>query len=314
MINKNNNIVKNNEIKRLPLKSDYVFKRIFASEENNSILKAFLEAVLDTKIKNVEVKNPELTPDMADEKLGILDIKVDIDGKKIVDVEMQVSNEYNFRQRTMTYISKLASEQLKAGNKYEMQKEIIAINILNFSYLDRNAYHSVAEMRYRKTKPEEYVELNINPEEEVLTDTFEVHFIELEKFKKKNPDCSTKLAQWLWLIEGSEEKMAEAAKENKEVKKAIDELEKISLSPEERQRYEDREWAIMRYNSEVRANYEHGHKAGEEFGKKQGIEIGEAKGKKEEKLAVAKKLKEMNLSVEQIMQATELTKEEIEKL
>ena len=118
MINKNNNIVKNNEIKRLPLKSDYVFKRIFASEENNSILKAFLEAVLDTKIKNVEVKNPELTPDMADEKLGILDIKVDIDGKKIVDVEMQVSNEYNFRQRTMTYISKLASEQLKAGNKY----------------------------------------------------------------------------------------------------------------------------------------------------------------------------------------------------
>ena len=65
--------------------------------------------------------------------------------------------------------------------------------------------------------------------------------------------------------------MAEAAKENKEVKKAIDELEKISLSPEERQRYEDREWAIMRYNSEVRANYEHGHKAGEEFGEKKRI-------------------------------------------
>ena len=136
----------------------------------------------------------------------------------------------------------------------------------------------------------------------------------LEKFKKKNPNCSTKLAQWLWLIEGSEEKMAEAAKENKEVKKAIDELEKISLSPEERQRYEDRERAIMRYNSEVRANYEHGHKAGEEFGKKQGIEIGEAKGKKEEKLAVAKKMKEDGLTVDIIMKYTDITKEEIEKL
>ncbi len=96
--------------------------------------------------------------------------------------------------------------------------------------------------------------------------------------------------------------MAEAAKENKEVKKAIDELEKISLSPEERQRYEDREWAIMRYNSEVRANYEHGHKAGEED------------GKKEEKLAVAKKMKELKLPIEQIIQITELSKEEIEKL
>ena len=191
----------------------------------------------------------------------------------------------------MTYISKLASEQLKAGNKYEMQKEIIAINILNFSYLDRNAYHSVAEMRYRKTKPEEYVELNINPEEEVLTDTFQVHFIELEKFKKKNPDCSTKLAQWLWLIEGSEEKMAEAAKENKEVKKAIDELDKISLSPEERQRYEDREWAIMRYNSEVRANYEHGHKAGEEFGEKKRISKRQKSWKKRRKASCRQKIK-----------------------
>ena len=100
--------------------------------------------------------------------------------------------------------------------------------------------------------------------------------------------------------------MAEAAKENKEVKKAIDELEKISLSPEERQRYEDREWAIMRYNSEVRANYEHGHKDGE----KNGL----AKGKKEEKLAVAKKMKKLKLPVEQIMQITELSKEEIENL
>ena len=100
--------------------------------------------------------------------------------------------------------------------------------------------------------------------------------------------------------------MAEAAKENKEVKKAIDELDKISLSPEERQRYEDREWAIMRYNSEVRANYEHGHKDGE----KNGL----AKGKKEEKLAVAKKMKEDGLTVDIIMKYTDLTKEEIEKL
>ena len=28
--------------------------------------------------------------------------------------------------------------------------------------------------------------------------------IELPKFKEKNPDCNTKLEQWLWLIDGSE--------------------------------------------------------------------------------------------------------------
>ena len=32
-----------------------------------------------------------------------------------------------------------------------------------------------------------------------------MHFIELPKFKEKNPDCNTKLEQWLWLIDGSKE-------------------------------------------------------------------------------------------------------------
>ena len=41
---------------------------------------------------------------------------------------------------------------------------------------------------------------------------------------------------------------------------------------------------------------------------------GLAKGKKEEKLAVAKKMKTKGLTTEEIMEYTELSKEEIEKL
>ena len=41
---------------------------------------------------------------------------------------------------------------------------------------------------------------------------------------------------------------------------------------------------------------------------------GLAKGKKEEKLAVAKKMKTKGLTTEEIMEYAELTKEEIEKL
>ena len=47
------------KVTRLPLTSDYVFKRIFAREENNSMLKDFLEAILNIHINKVEVKNPE---------------------------------------------------------------------------------------------------------------------------------------------------------------------------------------------------------------------------------------------------------------
>ena len=49
---KENNIgTKDTKITRLPLTSDYVFKRIFAREENNSMLKDFLEAILNIHIK-----------------------------------------------------------------------------------------------------------------------------------------------------------------------------------------------------------------------------------------------------------------------
>ncbi len=44
-LKENNSVVEFQKVTRLPLTSDYVFKRIFAREENNSMLKDFLEAI-----------------------------------------------------------------------------------------------------------------------------------------------------------------------------------------------------------------------------------------------------------------------------
>ncbi len=218
-LKKNNNVTEDTKVTRLPLTSDYVFKRIFAREENNSMLKDFLEAILNIHINKVEVKNPELTPNMADEKLGILDLKLDIDNEKVVDVEIR--NEHNIKERSSTYLSKkFAAEQLKAKQNYKELKKIITINILKYNYIERNAYHSIARMKYEHTNPIEFVDMGYNEEEEEATNTFEMHFIELPKFKQKNPECNTKLEQWLWLIDGSEEeKVKMSAKENEEINK-----------------------------------------------------------------------------------------------
>ena len=48
--------------------------------------------------------------------------------------------------------------------------------------------------------------------------------------------------------------------------------------------------------------------------KRNGLAKGKKVGKREEKLAVAKKMKTKGLTTEEIMEYTELTKEEIEKL
>ena len=140
-------------------------------------------------------------------------------------------------------------------------------------------------------------------EEEEATNTFEMHFIELPKFKQKNPDCNTKLEQWLWLIDGSEEeKVKMSAKENEEINKTVKELNKISQDPDEVAKYEEREWSIMRYNVEMKTN--------RELGEKEGRKEGEKKTKEK----IVKALKNMNLSIEQIAQAVELTKKEVEAI
>ena len=59
---------KNKPNKRLPLNSDIVFKRVFSKEENKELLKSLLQAILNIKIKSIEVKNPEIPRDLADSK------------------------------------------------------------------------------------------------------------------------------------------------------------------------------------------------------------------------------------------------------
>ena len=169
--------------------------------------------------------------------------------------------------------------------------------------MERNSYHSIARMKYENTKPIEFVDMGYKKEEEEATNTFEMHFIELPKFKQKNPDCNTKLEQWLWLIDGSkEEKVEMSAKENEEVDKTVKELNKLSQNPDEVAKYEEREWSIMRYDVEMKTNRELGEKAGEK------------RGRENEKRNVVKNLHKLNIPIEKIAKAVELSEKEVEEI
>ena len=168
--------------------------------------------------------------------------------------------------------------------------------------MERNSYHSIARMKYENTKPIEFVDMGYKKEEEEATNTFEMHFIELPKFKQKNPDCNTKLEQWLWLIDGSKEKVEMSAKENEEIDKTVKELNKLSQNPDEVAKYEEREWSIMRYDVEMKTNRELGEKAGEK------------RGRENEKRNVVKNLHKLNIPIEKIAKAVELSEKEVEEI
>ena len=288
--------------KRLELTNDYVFKKIFAKPENNIELKELLEAILNIKINKVEVKNPEISKNYQDEKLGILDIRAHINDDTIVDIEMQVANVYTIINRNISYSSRIITEQLQVGDSYKFLKKIISINILGENLLKRNSYHSIAHMKFEKTEKEKYVDMGFEEEQEELTDKIEVHYIELKKFLKKNPGISNKLEQWLWLILGEEEKVKMASKENKKIEKVVKDLDEMSADENERLEAYKRKLAVWDYNVSIAEATERG--------KLEGVE----EGKEEEKLEIAKKLKQKGMDTKAIMEVTGLTKEKIEKL
>lgn len=295
-----------NNLELLPLTDDYIFKRVFAYKGNESVLKDFLEALLKIEIKGIKITNPEIIPYEKGEKRGLLDIKAEINDGTMLDVEMQMKNERNTDERATEYMGKMISEQLQVGEDYQNLKKSIVIFITNYNFLKRNSYHSVGRMKFDKTLKDEYVNMGYEKEDEVASKYIEVHYIELPKFKKKELSKFTKLDQWMCIFTQNKEGIMLAEKENKEIKRAINTLDFLSKDPKERERHNS--IVMAEYN---RLTSEHNFfEAGVEEGIKKGIE----KGKKEGIIKIAKAMLEKNIPIETIMEITELTKEEIEKL
>ena len=269
--------------KDAPLLDDYVFKRTFTRDDPNGILRDFLESVLKIKLRNVQVLNAEIPKDILDERGSVLDIRAELDNTKIVDIEMQVQDQGNISKRSTVYMSKNIATQIKTSEDYQGLKPSIVINILNFNRYKRNSYHSIAHMKFEKTSKEEYVDLGYKEEDQLATDVLEMHFIELPKFIKKNPEIKTKLDEWLWLIAGREDKVEMSKLDNPEVKKAMKLVDEIMADPKEREIIEARAMAKFNYDSGVAYAKEQGKKERNK-GRNKAAELMKARKQRKERM------------------------------
>lgn len=84
-------------------KLDIIFKKLFTSDDD--ILMAFVADILDipkSDIKQIKVENPNVLPSMINGKQSQLDLKMSVDDK-IVNVEIQLCDKGNFRDRSLYY-------------------------------------------------------------------------------------------------------------------------------------------------------------------------------------------------------------------
>lgn len=274
-------------------KIDFVFKKIFGSEEHPEILISFLNAVLKPikPIVSVNIKNSDLEKDYIEDKFSRLDVKAITSNNEIINIEIQLKNEYNMIQRSLYYWSKLYEEQLTEGDRYDKLCRTVCINILDFRYLKNDRFHNGYRLKEIETNEE-------------LTDLEEIHFIEIPKLKKfeRAEEVVDLLEGWVEFLRDPEsEVIRKLEMSNKEIREAKDELYRLSRNSKERELYYMREKSLKDEISAL-AN-------AEEKGMQKGLE----QGMKEKAIEIAKSLLDI-LDVETIALKTGLQIEEIENL
>ena len=280
-------------------KMDFVFKNIFGSEKNPKILISFLNATLKPKdlITKVEIKNTDINKEYIEDKFSRLDVKATTSNDEIINIEIQLKNEYNMIKRSLYYWSKLYSEQLNEGEDYNVLKRTICINILNFKYLKTRKYHSGYRLK----------EIYSNEE---LTNVAEIHFIEIPKLEE-GTDEKDLLVAWIEFLKDPEsEKVRSLEMSIEEIREAKDELIRMSNDDTQREIYEMRAKTLKDKISALNQ----AERKGIEKGIKKGIEKGMEKGKKEKAIEIAKSLLNIGLDVEMISSTTGLTIDEINSI
>ena len=268
-------------------KVDFVFKNIFGSEKHPEILISFLNAILKPMIPivSVEIKGTEMTKQFIDDKYSRLDVKATTSNNEIINIEIQLKDEYNMIKRSLYYLSKMYEEQLGEGEDYSNLKRTICINILNFKYLKTENFHTGYRLKEIHTHEE-------------LTDVIEMHFIEIPKLPEE-ADVTDMLVAWTEFLRDPEsEKVRNLELSIKEVREAKDELIRMSNNEEQRSLYEMR---AKIFKDKVSAL----NKA-----RREGID----EGSNERALKIARNLLETGMTEEQIAELAELGIEEIKRL
>jgi predicted transposase/invertase (TIGR01784 family) len=122
-------------------KTDFVFQRIFGSEDHTPALVGFLNDVLELdgahRIASVMLLPPEQRPKVSELKYSIVDVKcVDAGGTTYI-VEMQVLNVEAFEKRVVYNVAKAYTNQLGTSTDYPELDDVIGISICNFELWPR---------------------------------------------------------------------------------------------------------------------------------------------------------------------------------
>ncbi len=136
----------------VPLTNDYLFRALL--QKNNKVLRGLICSLLHLSLKDVHtavITNPIELGTTIDDKTFILDIKVSLNDDTLINLEMQVINEHNWPERSLSYLCR-SFDSLKSGELYQNVRPVIQIGILNFTLLpDHPEFYATYKLLNVKT-------------------------------------------------------------------------------------------------------------------------------------------------------------------
>lgn len=262
---------KKENIRLLAPKLDVVFHALFR-EDNKDLLGKLISAVMDEDVKVVTTdKNRYVDTEESEEKLGIMDLRVELEGGIQCVVEIQLQPQQFENERMLYYWADAYKRQALRGKKYLTLNRTISIVILD---------HEIKEL---KGIEEVGVKWQIRDEKtgkRVLTDRLEIIIIELPKVKRiYGKDTENKILQWMMFLDNpNKEEVIQIMGVNKDIKKAIEELEQVSGDAKLQRIAELRQKAIWDENAALAYASDNGYKVGLEKGQEEGMKEGKKEG------------------------------------
>ena len=252
------------------LTNDFAFKKTF---RNKIALTGLLSSLLDIpagEITSLEFPDTFLHGEYAEDREGILDVKVHLNHCKKVNIEIQLLSHPFWEERSLFYISRMYTEDFLKGQNYDALEECIHISILGFPQKGAEHFYSVIRLMDDKTGW-------------VYSGKISLRVLYLNQLDScSEEEKQTEVYHWARLISARDwEVLKDMAKRNRYMKEAVEELERLNADKELRYLYLERLKAASdeaTMQSYYKRLAEDAQKNGLERGLSQGLEQGLSQG------------------------------------
>lgn len=281
------------EERYISLLTDFGFKRIFGTDPNKELLINFLNSLFDGEevIKDVKYLNSENVGDVYTERKAIFDVYCENEkGEKFI-VEMQNAYQTYFKDRSLFYSTFPIREQATKGSDWNFcLKKVYVVALLNYKMSDEafdssDTIHTIALMDTKTNK--------------VFNTKLMFKYVEVGRFDKTDEELTSLSDKWMYVLKNlSRLDNRPAALREKIFSKLFAAASVARFTPTELREYED---SLKAYR-DIKNSLDTAKEEGREEGREQ------------RNIEIAKKMLAAGMHIDIIINMTDLSKDEIEKL